>query len=407
MKTINSKNGLVKIFTDNVEEQAVKQIEEMANSVLGVNAHIRIMPDCHKGNGCTIGTTMVITDKVCPNLVGVDIGCGVQLVKTNIDFSSRLGELDDVIRKYIPYGMSVHNKSQHVCSFDFSRLSCWSFISDRVKSTARRAMGTLGGGNHFIEAYSDGYLSVHSGSRNIGYNIANHYQELAISNINTKNRNDRKNLIKSLPPEDRQVFIDSTHVDEVSDDLCWLDGVDALNYLHDVKIMQEFAKQNRAVMLDTILEKMYGVDLNRIESIHNYIDVNEQNPDYSGSILRKGAIDASKGKLLVIPLNMRDGMLICVGKGNEDWNFSAPHGAGRLYSRTKAKALFTLEQYKLAMSGIYSTCVDINTLDEAPFAYKDFHEIVDYVEPTVKILERIVPIYNFKSTDDTGDRRRK
>lgn len=385
--TLNSKYGDIEIYAQTVEQEAISQVLAMANSPLGENAHIRIMPDCHAGAGCVIGTTMKITDKVCPNLVGVDIGCGVDLIKTDIDFSNRLDELDNTIRTKIPHGMKVHKTEQNCSLFD--DLLCWDKLSKDVQNRAKKALGTLGGGNHFIEAYKDGYIAVHSGSRNIGLAVAKYYQNLAEKRIGERNKKITRELLQAIPPTEREAWLKSNKI-FIARELCYLTGQDMQDYLHDVAIMQKFANDNRFAMLSAITNGMKGKIEKHINSIHNYIDI-------EAMILRKGAISAKDGEILVIPLNMRDGMLICKGKGNEDWNCSAPHGAGRLYSRSKAKELFTVEEYAQEMEGIYTTCVNESTLDEAPFVYKDYKEIMECIEPTVEILERIMPIYNFKA----------
>lgn len=383
---LNSKYGEVKIFAKTVEQQAISQIIEMANSPLGENAHIRIMPDCHAGAGCVIGTTMKITDKVCPNLVGVDIGCGVTLVHTNIDFASRLEELDEVIRKFIPYGQSVHDK---IVPWRFEELMCWTELRAADRERALYSLGSLGGGNHFIEAYEGGWLAVHSGSRNIGRKVAEYYQDLAEKQMASAAQSVRTEQLKQIEPQLREQWL-KDHQIKVFKDLSYLTGNEMLAYLHDIDIMQDFAEANRWFMLNEIVGAMGGFILRKAESVHNYIDVDNM-------ILRKGAISAKKGEVVVIPMNMRDGMLLCVGKGNEDWNRSAPHGAGRLYSRSEAKRKFTVEEYAAEMKGIFSTCINESTLDEAPFAYKDFAEIMECIEPTVKIVDRMLPIYNFKA----------
>lgn len=386
MFNLNTKYGDVTVFAETVEQEAISQILAMANSPLGENACIKIMPDVHAGKGCTIGTTMRITDKVCPNLVGVDIGCGVDLIKTNIVFSKCLDELDNVIRKHIPYGMSIRSNEIH---FNFEELRCWNDIPSNVQERARKSLGTLGGGNHFIEAYEGGYLAVHSGSRNIGLAVAKHYQSLAENLTEKNNRKVYNEMLNRVEPACREEWKKHNMI-VVPKDLCYLTGEAMYDYLHDIGIIQRFANENRFIMLSIITNALKGVILEHISSIHNYIDL-------EANVLRKGAISAKKGEILVIPLNMRDGMLICKGKGKENWNCSAPHGAGRLYSRSKAKELFTVDEYAETMKGIYSTCINSSTLDEAPFAYKDYEEIMRCIEPTVEILERIVPIYNFKA----------
>ena len=383
---LKTKYGEVKIFAKTIEEKALSQIINFANSPLGENSHIRIMSDCHAGAGCVIGTTMKITDKICPNLVGVDIGCGCNLVKTNINFSKRLKELDNIIRTCIPYGMNVHSNE---ISYDFSQLRCWENLQKDTQNLSQYSLGTLGGGNHFIEAYENGYISVHSGSRNIGYKVAEYYQKLAIKEIEQYNHSILIEQLKSITPINRENWLKTNKI-SIDRELCYLKNFTMEDYLHDIEIIQQFAVDNRKHILNTIIDKMNGKILSQITSIHNYIDTNNM-------ILRKGAISAQKDEMLVIPLNMRDGLLICKGKGNEDWNYSAPHGAGRLYSRSKAKETFTVEQFQKAMEGIYSSCINSSTLDEAPFAYKDYQEIMECIEPTVEILKRIIPIYNFKS----------
>ena len=384
----NTKHGEIKIFAKTFESEAISQILEVANSPLGENAHIRIMPDCHAGAGCVIGTTMKITDKVCPNLVGVDIGCGVDLVQTNINFKDRLEELDNVIRKYIPFGMETHSEEK---PWPFERLICWEHLDEQTKVRAKTALGTLGGGNHFIEAYEDGWLSVHSGSRNIGYKVAEYYQKLAEKRIKEHNSNLLKEQIKTIEPTKREKWLKENKI-AIDKDLCYLTGEDMESYLHDVSVMQSFANENRLEMLTAIVSAMGGKIQNHISSIHNYIDTKNM-------ILRKGAISAQDEEILVIPLNMRDGLLVCKGKGNPDWNFSAPHGAGRLYSRSQAKTIFTVEEYAKEMERIFSTCVNESTIDEAPFVYKDYQEIMECVEPTVEILDRLIPIFNFKASN--------
>lgn len=400
MFMLNSRNGDVIVYARTIEQNAISKILSMANSPVGENAHIRIMPDAHTGAGCVIGTTMIVTDKVCPNLVGVDIGCGINFVEANIDFASRLEELDAVIRKYVPFGGEVHEKE--VAFPKLTALRCWGKLKKSVQEIAKKSMGTLGGGNHFIEAYENGGLSVHSGSRNLGKAVAEYYQKLAerrfkeyvhnetmkeMQNIDCRKRekwlaeNDQKNPY-ALPfiPADRKI----------PTELLYLTEADMQDYFYDIEIVQEFANQNRFTMLNTIVTAMGGKILKHIESIHNYIDFDEM-------ILRKGAISAKKGETLVIPLNMRDGILICEGKGNKEWNYSAPHGAGRLYSRSEAKKLFSVEEYAETMKGIYSTCVNEATIDESPFAYKDYQEIMEAIQPTVEIKERLIPIFNFKA----------
>lgn len=378
----------VKIFAKTIEPEAKAQVEKMAASSVGEGAKIRIMPDCHAGKGCTIGTTMTISDKVCPNLVGVDIGCGVMLVKTDIRFEDRLKELDNVIRKYIPFGKNVHTTKTGSNTF-FEQMWCWGELNSDTQEWALRSLGTLGGGNHFIEAYADGYLCVHTGSRNIGLSVAKHYQDKAAKAA----REIEKPDLSKIEPQKREAAL-LAWKEKIKksgpDELAYLTGSDKDHYLCDSYYMNDFAYKNRRNIVLKIVTALGGKILSRIDTKHNYIDLRT-------GVLRKGAVAANLWEPLVIPMNMRDGLLVCVGKGNEDWNCSAPHGAGRLYSRSQAKQRFTVEEYKTSMQGIYSTCIGEGTLDEAPFAYKDAKEIMDCIEPTVYVLDRLKPIYNFKS----------
>lgn len=377
----------LKIFAKTIEPEALAQVKRMAAAPIGQGSKIRIMPDCHAGAGCTIGTTMTITDKVCPNLVGVDIACGVTLVKTDINFENRLEELDQVIRQHVPCGWHVHTPEKAVPYQLLEALRCWNELGDDTKHLAFCSLGTLGGGNHFIEAYKGGVLCVHTGSRNIGLRVAKYYQDIAVKKAKEKDRPD----LSKIEPKDREAALKAWKANRGDlDDLAYLEGKDLENYLHDCGILNAFAAANRSTILENIVRAMGGVVGLGISTTHNYIDTNSR-------ILRKGAVSAKAGEILVIPLNMRDGVLICCGKGNPDWNCSAPHGAGRLYSRRAAKRTFTVEEYAAAMEGVYTTCVGLDTLDEAPFAYKNMQEIMECIEPTVEILERLVPIYNFKA----------
>lgn len=393
MLSINSKYGEVKIFAETFEQEALGQVIELANSPLGENAHIRMMPDMHLGTGCCIGTTLKVTDKVCPGHVGVDIGCGVDLMILNEKIGNRLEELDKVIHNNIPCGMNVHYNPQIHEDYFARNLYCWSFLKRETKETAVRALGSLGGGNHFIEAYDGvvGAISVHSGSRNIGYKVAQYYQNLAEKKFERVNKEEFTKLLKSVPSQERELFIKKYKEENppTKKDLAYLVGEDMEHYLHDMRFMQRFAELNRGTMLQ-VIQSWMGLSISQvITSTHNYIS--------EDNILRKGAISANRGQLLVIPMNMRDGLLVCRGLGNEDWNNSAPHGAGRLYSRSKAKELFSIEEYEESMEGIYTTCINESTLDEAPFVYKNFKEIEEAIQPTVIIEDRLIPIFNFKA----------
>ena len=393
MKEIkNSIDNKTIIYAETFEYEAYDQLKELCNFEPYLDSKIRIMPDAHAGKGCVVGTTMTISNKVTPNLVGVDIGCGmltVELKDSIIDFS----KLDKVISNKIPSGFSVHDRAKS--SFDFSNLRCSNHVDLK---RALLSIGSLGGGNHFIEVdYSEKthkyYLVIHSGSRKLGGDVCKYYQDLAFQKVNEMKKV-KEELIKKLKSEGREKEIDSQlkliAKPSANKDLAFLSGSDFDDYLNDMALVQKFAVLNRKTMADIIIKEMGFNESERFETIHNYID-------FKRMILRKGAVSAEYGEKLLIPINMRDGSLICVGKGNEDWNFSAPHGAGRLMSRSKAKELINLEEYKLSMNGIYSTSVCQSTLDEAPQAYKPMEEIVQAIEPTVDIIDIIKPEYNFKS----------
>lgn len=393
MKEIkNSIDNKTIIYAETFEYEAYDQLKELCNFEAYLDSKIRIMPDAHAGKGCVVGTTMTISNKVTPNLVGVDIGCGmltVELKDSIIDFS----KLDKVISNKIPSGFSVHDRAKS--SFDFSNLRCSNHVDLK---RALLSIGSLGGGNHFIEVdYSEKthkyYLVIHSGSRKLGGDVCKYYQDLAFQKVNEMKKV-KEELIKKLKSEGREKEIDSQLKliikPSANKDLAFLSGSDFDDYLNDMALVQKFAVLNRKTMADIIIKEMGFNESERFETIHNYID-------FKRMILRKGAVSAEYGEKLLIPINMRDGSLICVGKGNEDWNFSAPHGAGRLMSRSKAKELINLEEYKLSMNGIYSTSVCQSTLDEAPQAYKPMEEIVQAIEPTVDIIDIIKPEYNFKS----------
>jgi len=386
-----------------VEEDAIEQIRRMCDYGLTEGSKIRIMPDVHAGKGCTIGTTMTVQDKVCPNIVGVDIGCGmytVKLAEKEIDF-----EKVDEAAHYIPSGMNVWEGRKE--RFDLTGLRC--FRSLRDSKRLERSLGTLGGGNHFIEVEvsKDGtyYLVIHSGSRNLGKQVAEIYQQRAIDLHMGKEEyfKQRDEIIKTYKASGRRGEIQTalkelkdgyeTKALEVPDDICWLYGSFLEDYLHDIEICQNFAKRSRELMASIILEKTGMTAVEAFHTIHNYIDVDEM-------ILRKGAIAAHEGEKVLIPINMRDGSVIAVGKGNPEWNYSAPHGAGRIMSRTKAKEMLSLEEYRETMKGIYTTSVNEKTLDEAPMAYKTLEDIIDVIRESVDIIDIMKPVYNFKASDD-------
>ena len=385
-----------------VEEEAIGQIRRMCDYAIAEDSKIRIMPDVHAGKGCTIGTTMTITDKVVPNVVGVDIGCGmytVNLGKDDVDFE----KLDEAAH-FIPSGMNVWEGRQE--RFDLTDLHCYRELKDAKRLA--RSLGTLGGGNHFIEIdeATDGtkYLIIHSGSRNLGKQVAELYQKLAI-NLNRgfgEYLKKRDEIISSYKEQGRRSEIQSAlkqlqwQVYEspvsIPEDLCYLEGKYLEDYLHDVEICQVFARRSREKMAEIILERTRMNGCDAFHTIHNYIDTDEM-------ILRKGAIAAHKGERVLIPINMKDGSILAIGKGNPEWNYSAPHGAGRIMSRTKAKNELNLDEYKQAMKGIYTTSANENTLDEAPMAYKSQESIIDVIRESVDIIDVMKPIYNFKASE--------
>ena len=372
MKIINGANALAKVFTDQIENTAVQQIELLCDQKWAKGTNIRIMPDVHAGAGCTIGTTMEIKDVVVPNLVGVDIGCGMEVVnlgKVDIDFI----KLDRFIRKKIPSGFSYrktpHDKYAKIAENELQDMVPDTKIFKKAGGLDRvlNSIGTLGGGNHFIEVNSDEednkYVVIHSGSRNLGLQVANYYQAIA---------------------DERNPYADKG--------LAFLTGDTAKDYLNDMAVAQRFAELNRHAMMWDILHFLELQPEYSFTTIHNYIDMNNM-------ILRKGAVSARTAERFIIPINMRDGSLICVGKGNEDWNMSAPHGAGRLMSRTAARKKLNVEDFKVQMEGVYSTSVNNSTLDESPMAYKDAANIVDNISPTADIVTIIKPLYNFKAAE--------
>lgn len=401
MIEIKGKYNVAKCFTDEVDAIATEQIKKVCDTEEFATCKIRIMPDVHAGKGCTIGTTMTITDKIVPSMVGVDIGCGmytVYLGKIDIDF-----ERLDKATHQIPSGTSVWEERKE--RFDLTSLRCYRELKDTKR--LERSLGTLGGGNHFIEIDEDSdggkYLVIHSGSRNLGTQVADYYQKIAIDlNLGKEEYfNKRKVLIATYKAEGRREEIQSAlkELDKeyqgrkptLEPDVCYLYGEFMQDYLHDVDVCQKFAERNRQKMAEIILEQCGWTAIDCFQTIHNYIDINEM-------ILRKGSVSAKKGEKLLIPINMRDGSLVCIGKGNEDWNFSAPHGAGRLMSRTASFERLTVEEYQAQMVGVYSTCVTQSTLDESPMAYKNMDDIVKNIEPTATIISVIKSIYNFKAS---------
>lgn len=400
MLEIKGKKATAICYTKVIEDEAVEQIKRMCDYELTEGSSVRIMPDVHSGKGCTIGTTMTIKDKACPNIVGVDIGCGMLTVKLQdkeIDFE----ELDKVCH-FIPSGKNVWDG--RIERFDLTKLHCYRDLKDTRR--LQRSLGTLGGGNHFIEVdiSNNGtyYLIIHSGSRNLGKQVAEYYQQLAIELHQGKEEyfKERDRIIKEYKSQGRRKEIQSAlkklrnnfkaKALEIPEDICWLYGEFLGNYLYDVEICQNFAKRSREKMAEIILNKTGLTATDSFHTIHNYIDTDEM-------ILRKGAIAAHKDEKILIPINMKDGSIIALGRGNKEWNYSAPHGAGRLMSRTQAKERLDLEEYKKSMEGIYTTSVNEQTLDEAPMAYKSIDDIIDVIKDSVDIIDIMKPVYNFKA----------
>ena len=400
MVTIQGLYNSAICYTSKLEELAADQIQAVCNQPEFAGCKICIMPDVHAGKGCTIGTTMTIRDKVVPGMVGVDIGCGmetVELVEREIDFH----KLDALIRQEIPYGCEVRDELHSLHSeIDLTQLRC----ADQVNlQRAMRSIGSLGGGNHFIEVdrSEDGrlFLVVHSGSRHLGTEVANYYQDEGRRALWGGANDQIQATIAQLKTEGRFQEIQKTvtalrkeHDLNIPKDLAYVEGKLFEDYLHDMKLTQQFAMLNRKAMVDVIMAGMNFTAAEAFTTIHNYIDTDAM-------ILRKGSVSAKAGEKLLIPINMRDGSLICIGKGNEDWNCSAPHGAGRLMSRRAAFHTLTMEEFQKEMEGIYTTSVLPGTLDESPMAYKSMDEIVAQIRPTAEIIERIRPVYNFKAAD--------
>ena len=399
MIELHGKYAQAKVFTDVVDEASISQVINLLNQPYVEGSRIRMMPDIHAGAGCTIGTTMTIGDKVCPNLVGVDIGCGMETVRIR-EKHIEMQKLDKLIRQEIPSGFGIRSTPHRfIQEVDLSELCCAKHVQI---GKAELSIGTLGGGNHFIEADKDEdgniYIVIHSGSRHLGLEIANYYQEAGYKALTTYSKAETQEIIERLKAEGREKEISSQLKKlkkecKVPKPLAYVEGELLEQYLHDMAIAQEFARLNRKAMMDVIMKGMKLHAEETFTTIHNYIDV-------ENGILRKGAVSAQAGEKLLIPINMRDGSLICTGKGNEDWNCSAPHGAGRLMSRSEAKQSFTVSQFKKEMDGIYTTSVGKSTLDECPMAYKSMEDIVGNIGETVEIEKVIRPVYNFKAGED-------
>ena len=397
---IRGRCGVAIAYAKVIEEEAIEQIRRMCDYEFTEGASIRIMPDVHWGKGCTIGTTMTVRDKVVPNLVGVDIGCGMYTVNLG------KGEIDlvrfDEAAHFVPSGRGLWEGRQE--KFDLLALRCYRSLKDTKRIA--RSLGTLGGGNHFIEidrsADGTNYLVIHTGSRNLGKQVAEHYQNIAIDLSHGKDElfHARDELIRRYKAEGRRSELQEAikalnrdfkaRVAEIPADLAFLFGSYLEDYLHDIEICQSFARRNREVIARVLLERTGLTAGEAFHTVHNYIDTDER-------ILRKGAIAAHAGERVLIPINMRDGSILAVGRGDPDWNYSAPHGAGRLMSRTAAKERLSMEEFRETMADVYTTAVNENTLDEAPMAYKSLADILDVIEDSVDVIEVLKPIYNFKA----------
>lgn len=395
----------LKIFTDNIEQEAIDQINELLEQDAFKDSKVRIMPDVHAGKGCVIGFTGDLGNKVIPNIVGVDIGCGmlcVELGKVDID----LEKLDKVIRDNVPSGRNVHELPIQSSNLYLDELYCKRMLNNKDK-WLERSLGTLGGGNHFIEVDVDNdgnkYLIIHTGSRNLGKQVAEIYQNKAIEycSYDKEMKYEKNKIIKDYKEQGREKDIQQALIDvnnkyngktKLPQDLCYLEGDLRKQYLHDMLICQAFATHNRKYIASIILEHMNLVKKDNFHTIHNYIS-------FDDNIIRKGAISARKGERVLIPINMRDGCIIGIGKGNDDWNQSAPHGAGRIMSRAKAKETLNLKDFENSMNGIYTTSVCEDTIDESPMAYKTMYDIIRYIDDTVEIEKIIKPIYNFKAKE--------
>jgi len=407
MIKIKGKYNTANVYTDTLDEKSQEQIQLLCDQAFAEGSTLRLMPDVHAGAGCTIGTTMTINDKIVPNLVGVDIGYGMETLVINKDDPVSRdfdpAKLDKWIHKKIPSGRDVRKEPhEFVEKVPLHNIRCKAIDLHRAKLS----IGTLGGGNHFIEADRDDdenlYIVIHSGSRHLGLEIAEWYQEEAWNQLNGRRRSDIDAEIAKLKAEGLDTEIQNRIKEireqvriDIPKDLAFVTGNLFDDYINDMKITQLFAAMNRKAMMQMILEGLEIADEKNYETfttVHNYIDTDSM-------ILRKGAVSAKAGEKLLIPINMRDGSLVCKGLGNLDWNFSAPHGAGRLMSRSKAFKTLSLDEFKEQMAGIYSTSINKDTLDESPMAYKNMDDIVRNIAPTAEIEKIIKPVYNFKAAE--------
>ncbi|MDR2081783.1 MAG: RtcB family protein [Campylobacteraceae bacterium] len=415
MIKIVGKYNTAKVFANSLDNESREQIEKLCSQSFVKESTIRLMPDVHAGAGCTIGTTMTIKDKIVPNLVGVDIGCGMETLMIPADNAAAKEfdpvRLDKIIRLNIPSGMDIRDDAhEYVNKIALDKIKCPSFNPSR----AQKSIGTLGGGNHFIEVNRDNdgnlYIVIHSGSRHLGKEVAEYYQEEAWKQRNKNTKADIAECIAKLKLEGLEKEIESKIAQiktqtttDIPRELAYVSGKLFDDYINDMKITQYFASLNRKAMLDVIIKGL-GIAINakfeQFSTIHNYIDTDTM-------IMRKGAVSAKKGEKLIVPINMRDGSIICEGLGNPDWNYSSPHGAGRIMSRRKALEMLKMEDYEKAMEGIYSTSVNHQTIDESPMAYKNMSDIISAMQPSVNILKIIKPIYNYKASEEKKIRKEK
>lgn len=382
METINGIYTSADIFTIKnkdhaIDTYAIAQLQMLCDNEVSKESIIKVMPDVHPGKVGTIGLTMTIGDKIMPNLIGIDIGCGMTIAKIKckkIEFQ----KLDTVIRDNVPSGAATRSKVHHLADeFCFEDLCCYKHIQ---LNKAKRSLGTLGSGNHFIELDKDDegntYIVIHSGSRHLGKEVTDYYLNEGQKSLKNKGI-------------------------EVPYELTYLEGQLKNNYLHDLFIVQKYASLNRRIMIDELVKGMKWKVLDQYDCIHNYVDAtNETLQTFGSPMLRKGAISAKENEDVIIPINMRDGIILGKGLGNKDWNVSAPHGSGRIMKREDIKKNFTVSSYKSEMKGIYSSCIGKDTLDEAPFAYRNANDIAEVIGDTVKIEKIITPIYNFKAGGD-------
>lgn len=394
MIPLQGKYNSTKVLTDNIDSETIGQIINFLNLECVKDAKIRIMPDCHVGKSCVVGTTMTITDKVIPGMIGVDIGCGMYAVKLEAT-DLNLQKLDEIVNTRIPSGGSMHDKALTT----FHKLNDMYCRVD--KDLAYRSIGTLGGGNHFIELDRDSqgnlWLVIHSGSRHVGTEVCMFYQKTGYKVLREKFISDKiEATVAELQNKGLYNDIENTvkciqmQYPPFPEELAYLEGDLFNKYLEDMRIAQEYAQFNRKTMAECIIKELQLHVIDEFDTPHNYIDVTHM-------ILHKGSISAQKGERSIIPMNMRDGSLMCIGKGNEDWNYSAPHGAGRMFSRADAKELIDMSEYRQAMEGIYTSSVLESTIDEAPMVYKPIEEIVENIQDTVEITDIIKPVYNFKA----------